>query len=180
MKWIMFLERDETGHYKQVEAMNDLYKKMFIVAYSKVHNKADALDIVQESWVKIIEKIDSLKEHDKFVQWAKVIVANTALNVIKRNQVLRVAPCDFDRLLSKDRLVDLEIEERFIRDVLVECVEQLDEQTRQIFIRKYYHNWGNKQIAEELDIPIGTVKSRIHRGTERLRAILSDELNPIH
>lgn len=180
MKWNMFLERDATGHYKQVEVMHDLYKKMFMVAYSKVHNKTDALDIVQESWVKIIEKIDSLKEHDKFVQWAQVIVANTALNLIKRNQVLKFSPCDLDRLLSKDQLIDLEIEERLIRDMLAECVEQLDEQTRQIFIRKFYHNWTNKQIAEELDIPIGTVKSRIHRGTERLRAMLSDELNLIH
>src|SRR5690606_16335399 len=58
----------------------ELYNEMFRVAYANVYNKSDAHDVVQEAWVRILQKRDTLRESTKLAAWAKTITRNLAIN----------------------------------------------------------------------------------------------------
>ncbi len=174
MKWTRFLDLERINRADEEELLNELYRQMFIVAYSKLNNKSDALDIVQESWLKILQKIDSLKDREKLFQWAKVIVSNTAANYMKKRHSIEFIPYQLEFAEPVWPGADLEIEERFLRRALVEGISQLDDETGQMIICKYYYGWKDKDIAEVMDFPVGTVKARIHRAKDRLRVFLSE------
>lgn len=172
MMWSRFVNEELKTEYEQDELTNELYKQMFIVAYSKVKNKSDALDIVQESWVKILKKIDTLKDRDKLFQWAKAIVSNTAINSLKKKNINHEVFVCNERLEETYGLDDEKIEDRIALNEIYEGMKKLDTETRKIFIYKFTHGWKDQQIADELQLPVGTVKARLHRGKERLRSIL--------
>lgn len=168
------LELKSGDEQDQQTLLNDLYKQMFAVAYAKTRNKQDALDIVQESWVKILQKIDSLKDREKLFQWAKAIVSNTANTHIKKNAALRASQTITEEVATIDIPIDAKIEERILVEAILECIEQLDDLTRRMFVYKYYYEWKDRQIAERLSLPEGTVKARLSRGKSRVRKIMED------
>src|SRR5690554_5191767 len=71
----------------QAELLTEIYEQMLIIAYAKMRNKADALDVVQESWTIILSKWEMLRDKDKLMPWAKKIVNNTANNTIRRKLI---------------------------------------------------------------------------------------------
>ncbi|MEF3303592.1 RNA polymerase sigma factor [Paenibacillus sp. GYB003] len=165
------LQTDPDSKETQDALLMDVYKQMFIVTYSIIRNKTEAMDAVQESWVKILRKLDTLRDRDKLIQWAKVIATNTAYNMIKR----KVAVSLGDAEESGMPLIAAEgVEERVMRNIIFDEIRKLDEKTQQILTYKYYYDMKDKDIAEKMDLPLGTVKARIHRGKEQLRALLSD------
>ncbi len=174
-RMLQWSDRRKNVHYglDQSELLEELYRQMFIVAYSKLKNKPDALDAVQESWVKILRKIDTLRDRDKLIQWAKVITANTSINIWKkkqqRNEVL-VQELEYD---AKSAAAGM-IEESLLAADVKQSLEELDKDTRLMFIYKFYFGWKDQQIADSLGYPVGTVKARIHRGKHRLRKMLHE------
>lgn len=166
------LVKNDSERKEELDALlMDVYKHMFIVTYSIMRNKSEAMDAVQESWVKILRKLDTLRDRDKLIQWAKVIATNTAYNMIKR----KVAVSLGDPEESGISLIAAEgVEERVMRNIIFEEIGKLDEKTRQILTYKFYYDLKDKEIAEKMDLPLGTVKARIHRGKEQLRALLND------
>jgi RNA polymerase sigma-70 factor (ECF subfamily) len=155
---------------EQDELLAEIYRHMFVVAYSIMRNKSEAMDAVQESWVKILMKLDTLRDPDKLIQWARAIVTNTAYNMIKRKSILTYAPDD----CSNSAAAGDGVEDQVIRRLLVEAVQKLDEKTKRIFMYKFFFDMKDKDIADRMDLPLGTVKARIHRGKEQLRALVGE------
>ncbi len=177
MKWTDKLEPILLKWENQEELMNELYKQMFVVAYSKMRNKSDALDVVQESWIKILQKIDTLKDRSKLFHWVKVITSNTANNMIKRKQLMKnVIPFPYDE--SRAGLYqapELELDDRFIRESIFDCIGRLDEKAQQMIKFKYFYGCSDEETAAMMKLPVGTVKAKIHRAKSRLRHILTTE-----
>lgn len=177
MVWARFLDDKLKGEYDEEQLLNTLYSEMFIVAYSKMNNKSDALDVVQESWVKILKKIDTLRDEDKLVQWAKRIVINTANNALRRKMLKQEV---YEEKLLQLQKVEDSMENRLLSGEIRDRINLLDAETRLMFVYKYYYGWKDRQIAEKMGYPLGTVKARLHRGKERLRnLLLSDELDEL-
>lgn len=174
MEWKRFMEVEKLSFQDEDELLNELYKHMFIVAYAKTRSKSDALDIVQESWIKILMKLDTLKDAEKLIQWAKVIVANTAINSVKRRSVSMVPLID-EQMRIGDLGADLHLEDKELKRAVYEGLSVLDEETRKIMICKFYFDWKDGQIAEVMEMPVGTVKAKIHRAKARLKIHLADE-----
>jgi RNA polymerase sigma-70 factor (ECF subfamily) len=155
------------------DLLNELYAEMLKVAYVKMRNRMDALDVVQESWLKILQNIDRLRDKEKLFQWAKTIVSNTAINILKKKSMSRP-----NWRVGEEAQVysaDIVMENEALKMTMSDAMEHLDELTKKIFILKYYHECKVRHIAEILQLPEGTVKARIHRGKERLRSILQHE-----
>lgn len=174
MSWKRFMQVEQIGGEDQDELFRTLYRHMFIVAYAKMKNRADALDVVQESWIKILRKLDSLTDPNKLVQWAKVIVANTAINTLKR-KTFSVVPLYDDHMYIGDLGSDLYVEDNLLKHAIYESLGLLDDDTRKMMIGKFYYDWKDRQIAEMIGMPVGTVKARIHRAKKQLRAHLEAE-----
>jgi RNA polymerase sigma-70 factor, ECF subfamily len=163
---------DKPHHDEQREAlMLELYKLMFTVAYRITRNQNDAMDIVQDSWVKILEKLDTLRDPDKLRCWVKVIVSNTAINRVKKESFRR----DPQRLAEASAsYITTGFEDIVLNKVIRDSLESLDALTRQMFVMKYDLGLKDKEIADMLDMPLGTVKARLFRGREKLRHMLTE------
>jgi RNA polymerase sigma-70 factor (ECF subfamily) len=174
MKWKNFMEVEQFSLDDQDEILDHLYKHMFMVAYAKMKNRSDALDVVQESWIKILNKLETLRDPKKLIQWSKVIVANTAMNALKKRSAHVVSL--YDEQMSIDDLdIGLYMEDKLLKQAIYESLSLLDEETRKMMICKFYYGWKDQQIAEIMEMPVGTVKARIHRAKVRLREQLIAE-----
>lgn len=141
-----------------------LYQEMIAVALAKVYNKSDAQDVVQEAWVRILTKRHSLRETDKLQAWAKAITANTASNANRRSR--RVLPSG-DREWS-DGLPAARDEADIILEIR-ELLGELDPKTRALLLYKFYYGYKDREIAAAWQVPVGTIKARIHRTKLRLK-----------
>lgn len=112
--------------------------------------------------------IKQLKDPHYFSTWISRILINTALDLIKKNN--RMIPySDVDGCRCDQ---SLRIEERLD---LVEAIERLEVKYKTVIILRFYNDLSIKQIAELLECPEGTVKTRLHRAIEQLKLDLKEE-----
>ncbi|MCC3377082.1 RNA polymerase sigma factor [Cohnella sp. REN36] len=147
------------------ELLTEMYRQMLRVARHRLHQKNDAVDIVQEAWVRILEKMDTLRESNKIIPWAKTIAANLASNANRARRAETVCEsCDE----YASGLYTMPEPEIFAE--LSDVLGRLDPQTRTLLLYKFYYGFKDNEIAAALDVPVGTVKARIHRGKARIKA----------
>ena len=136
-------------------ALTEGYEKYYRLAYSYVHNEADALDIVQEAAYKAILKSDSLKEPQYVETWVYRIVINEA--------------CSF--LRSRKESVDVEEIQAASEDIY----ENIDLK-RAIVVLRFFEDRQLEEIAKILDENLSTVKSRLYRVMKKLRLNLEGSM----
>jgi RNA polymerase sigma-70 factor, ECF subfamily len=150
--------------HTEEELLVELYRQMLRVVRYKLHNKNDAGDVVQEAWVRILEKHSSLRELDKLIPWAKTIASNLASNA-NRAKRLEAVYDGYVRYLSSQG----SIPEPELLTELSDLLGRLDPQTRTLLLYKFYYGFKDDEIAAAMDVPVGTVKARIHRSKARLK-----------
>lgn len=127
-------------------------------------------DIVQDCWKIIINKIDSLKDPNLFGSWAFRIVTRKSLDLVsKKKRELQKLRESF--VMASNDAIETDIEEpikKLRHAILTLSIEQ------QMVLRLFYiENYALKEIAEILEISIGTVKSRLFHAREKLKQILN-------
>lgn len=147
------------------DTLDELYRQMLRVARHKLYCKSDAIDIVQEAWVRILEKRDTLRESDKLIPWAKTIASNLASNAnrARRRNYTYDSGEDYEASAQATPNPEMLAE-------LSDLLGRLDPTTRTMLLYKFYYGFRDEEIASVFDLPVGTIKSRIHRGRERLKA----------
>ena len=142
-------------------------------AFWVTKNKELAKDIAQESWLAIIDKIHTLKNTNSFRSWALRIVYTKAIDAIKQANKAN------NRLKSIVSNQDEEVEEdpkTKIKKALRHAINKLPKQKQDIIRLFYVEEYSITEISSFLNIPIGTVKSRLFKAREKLKSILK-ELN---
>lgn len=140
-----------------------LYKKDFyILASTILKNSADAEDAVSNAILKGFENLDQLKDSRKFKQWMLMITKNEALKLKKKR---------FD--LPGDEMMETLIKPTQDHyDELWDVIQKMKEEYRLAIVLFYYGNLSIRDIADILNLPAGTVKSRLSRGKEQLKQAL--------
>lgn len=134
--------------------------KMYGIAFQIVRNEADAWDAVSEGVLRAYESRNKLRRKEKFSSWIFQIVKNEAINI------LRVRKKDED---IWERMVQtLPGEDRQKKELNI-VVEELPDDCREEIVLFYYNGLTLQEIADLNHIPLGTVKSRLHRGKTILR-----------
>ena len=147
---------------------------MFRFAKSIVGNQADGEDAMQESILKAYEKIDTLRSRRKFKAWIFQILANECYQILRNRQRQELTdPFEFSKQDSEyDHLTaDTNIE----NGEILSYISKIPKQYQEVLILYYYDEFSTKEIAKILDIPQGTVKSRLARGRKQLRDLLEME-----
>jgi RNA polymerase sigma-70 factor (ECF subfamily) len=152
------------------ELLLELYRQMLRVVRQKLRNKGDAGDVVQEAWVRILEKRESLREADKLIPWAKTIASNLASNANRARRMDSVE--DIDDIPMKGQ-AEFTPPELFA--VLSDLLGRLDPKTRTLLLYKFYYGFTDDEIAASFGLPVGTVKARIHRSKARLKAQIKED-----
>lgn len=137
---------------------NDLY----ILALAMLENEADAEDAVSNAIVKAYENMEQVRAFHKFKQWMLIITKNEALKIMKKRLYL-----------PGDEVVEaLAKPVRAHYDELWDIIQDMKEEYRLAVVLFYYDGLSLRDISDVLDIPVGTVKSRLNRGRMELRAAL--------
>lgn len=158
------------------QAFDRLYDQTIQVIYRTVHflvgNSSDAEDIVQETYVEMYRNLSKFKEGRAFQPWL-IGIAIRQVNAYRRKKWMRF------RLFQKASGQGTEIEADFAPDVvdrlanreLVAMLEQLPYKLKQVVILRYLNEYSQEEVAAILEIPVGTVKSRLHAALSKLRGL---------
>ena len=166
-----------------MEYMGSLYS----AALRMTRNPADAEDLVQETYLKAYRAFGSFKEGTNLKAWLYRILTNTFINSYRARK-RRPEQTELDDVedlylyrrlggleaVSAGRSAEEEVLEHFTESEVKEAVEALPEQFRMAVLLADVEGFSYKEIAEILDIPIGTVMSRLHRGRKALQKTLHD------
>ena len=154
-----------------IEAHSD---SLYRYAYRLSGSAADADDLTQETFAKALVRVSQLREPDKAKGWLFRILRNVYLHRVrdeKRHQT--VALDSVGELPATDSEEPPAIDPRVLQDAL----NELDETFRTPLILFYFEEFSYKDIAEQMDLPIGTVMSRLARAKGYLKTRLAPHVD---
>lgn len=147
---------------KFCECVKKYRDSLFIMALAILKNEADAEDAVSNAILKAYENRNQLKIFHKFKPWMLTVTKNEALKIKKKRLIL-----------PGDETVEAMLEPvQAHYDELWDVLQQMKEEYRLVVVLFYYEELSLGDISNVLDIPIGTVKSRLNRGKAELRNAL--------
>jgi RNA polymerase sigma-70 factor (ECF subfamily) len=177
---IALVERAKNGDVNAYEALVQHYQELaFRVAYQVTGNAADAEDAAQEAFVNAYYGLGRFRSGASFKPWLCRIVANEARNrrtSAQRRTVLAeralVAQSSGDSAQSPEDAA----EANEFRSSVVASLQRLKEDDRLILAYRLFFDLSEAEMADALDVPKGTVKSRLSRALGRLRAALPADI----
>jgi RNA polymerase sigma-70 factor (ECF subfamily) len=165
------------------DSLEELFKRYRLVAFRVAHrllgNEADALDAVQEAFVKALVHLPTFQGRSSFKTWMLRVVSNAALDLGRqrgRRETLSMDSLGVKYREECEPLVHVEpardLERQDLRRKLHEALSQLPAAQRQTFVLHAEAELSYREVAEALDISIGTVMSRLYYARQRLRVLL--------
>jgi len=146
---------------------------VYNLAYRMTDNPADAEDLTQEIFISLMEKIGSFKGNSKFSTWLYRLTTNQCLDWLRKRKPANRQIDDMDLKSNDDILASIEVKEQ-LKDV-DEALSHLPEDFKIVVILRDIEGFSYDEIAGQLGISIGTVKSRISRGRANLMKLLTLE-----
>ena len=139
---------------------------LYHISKSILKNDSDCGDAVQETLLKAYEKLPMLKEEKFFRTWITRILINECKGILRRRK--KVVP--YEDYMDNERTFE---ENRYHH--LYMAIMELPEDLRILVTLYYIEGFSQKEISEILEIPEGTIKSRLSRARDFLKVQLSDE-----
>ena len=157
------------GHDKKAfETLVRLWQKpMWGYARRMTNSPETAWDVVQETWVTIISRLDTLKDFRSFQKWAYRILNNKCVDIIRNTN----RQSEVNKKYFKKAMMNKSGKSEQIENVK-NSIEELDHERRAVLLLRFYEKMSIRRIAEVLKVPEGTVKSRLHRALKELRILL--------
>ncbi len=137
---------------------------LFRVAKGILRNDTDAEDAVSETTCKAFANLDKLRNFESFKPWVMKILVNEAYTIANKRK--RIEPLD-------DISVEADHSKAIQSNELWDAVQLLRVEFRTVTILFYYEDISAKGISEIMNLPLGTVHSRLNRSREKLRSILT-------
>ena len=165
----------------------DHMSSLYTAAMRMTRNPADAEDLVQETYLKAYRAFNSFQEGTNLKAWLYKILTNTFINSYRAKK-RRPDETDLDDVedlylyrrlggleaAAAGRSAEEEVLDHFTDDDVKAALEALPEQFRMAVLLADVEGFSYKEIADILDVPIGTVMSRLHRGRKALQKALLD------
>ncbi|MGE8034906.1 RNA polymerase sigma factor SigW [Lysinibacillus sp. KCTC 33748] len=157
--------------------------KLYQVCYRMLGNKQESEDITQEAFVRAYMNLHTFDQKRKFSTWLYRIATNLCIDRIRKKkpdyyldaEVAGTEGLDmYSQIAAGDQLPEEQIEQMELQDRIQYEIGRLPDKYRSVIVLKYIEELSLQEISEILDMPLGTVKTRIHRGREALRKQLNN------
>ncbi len=154
-------------------------QKVYLLAYSLLRNTEDATDVVQETFIRLFQKLDTYEPGKNFQGWLLQIAKNLSIDYYRKNYGRR------RELESGRRLEDIDPAAPAgdsspggfdLRQAFSRALARLGERQRLVFVMKHYNGLDYREIGQVLDISTGTVKSLHYKAVRNLRTFLGPQL----
>jgi len=151
-------------------------RKVYQMAYAFFRNHEDAMDIVQETFLRFYQKIDKFQTDRNFQNWLLQIARNLCIDAYRKHHkkgTEQGAPLHVDDLHLADDSSHHFGKNSDLKAIFSRCLEQLTEKQRAIFVMKHVNQLKYIEIAQILNVAVGTVKSLNHKAIRNMRALMS-------
>jgi RNA polymerase sigma-70 factor (ECF subfamily) len=176
--------QSKKGKMKAFRKLVEKYKKpAFFIALGLVGNRDDAYDLSQEAFIRVYNNLPRYNPKHKFFSWFYAILTNLCKNHLRNSEVRRnyIKNCmdseDTKRVGRKNHNPDVLVEKNEMHLRLWKEIDSLPFEFREIIVLKHFREFSYKEISEMLDIPLGTVMSRLYHARRKLKEKLGDLLN---
>ncbi|MEY3167233.1 MAG: hypothetical protein RLZZ343_1036 [Actinomycetota bacterium] len=160
------------------QLLRDNYSMMRAVCWRILSNESDADDATQNAMMAIVKNFSSFDERSAFSTWAYRIATNAALDELRRRRRRPLTLLGHDNGEAMD-IADQRSEDQFshidAHDELSSALALIPEEYRVALVLRDVADLDYEEISHILDVPIGTVRSRIARGRGRLAEILGNQ-----
>ena len=179
---LALVRRAKKGDYRAFDLLVLKYQSRIVsIAFKFVKEIQLAEDISQEAFIKAYRSIDSFREESAFYTWLYRITANTAKNYLvskgrrKESSISEMSISeneDFFELPTNDSPEQI-LMAQSLKDTIYDALSGLPEDTRTALSLREFEGLNYEEIAEIMNCPVGTVRSRIFRGREALDDLIS-------
>jgi len=175
-----------SGDQKAFALLLKKYKgAIYGLIYKMVQDKRETEDLVQETFIKAFSALKSFNAEYAFSTWLFKIASNNCIDFLRKKRLMTMSidkPTE-----SKDGTVVKEFPDPIInpemqliedekKTIIDKAIENLPKKYRMAILMRHKEEKSYEEIAEILDIPLGTVKARIFRAREKLKKYLKDQL----
>jgi RNA polymerase sigma-70 factor (ECF subfamily) len=157
-------------------------RRAYAVALGLVGSPDDALDLSQEAFVRAYRAREKLDPERPFYAWIHTILRRLCFNFnrdrrTRREKIASAGPWLAEEAAARGRADDPDrvLERKELRRKLTAAIEDLPGREREVLVLKEFEGLRYREIAELLDIPIGTVTSRLYSARQRLARALEEE-----
>ena len=169
------------------QARNDLAQQIrdpaYYFALQLLGNREDAMDVTQDSLMRFLGSLERFEEGRPVLPWVRRIVRNSVIDLQRRKSVRRADSLDSDGYEGESlEIVDVgsDASDRAVnherRKIVWNSLSDLPESQREIVVLREYQDLSYQEIASLLEVPIGTVMSRLHRARIELRSKVLNRL----
>lgn len=163
-------KKDNTNKKQIEQIILENYNRYYRLAYSYVHNEADAGDIVQNGAYKALRSSQTLKNPEYAATWVYRIMLNECFRYKSRPQFL-----SYESIREENENAVGHTEDSYANIDLQRALDALPDRDKAIVVLKYFEDKTLEEIADILEENVNTVKSRLYRSMKKLRGALSDE-----
>lgn len=166
------------------DAYHDLMHRyegyIYSLCLSFAGNREDALDLTQETFIKVFQSLDSYQLNRPFKPWLRQVAVNNCVNFLNR----RTTPLFLDQPLADNKFTlgdtlasgddpAREIEWQETGRFLQEAIKKLPQEYRLLLFLRHQEGMSYQEIANETGVPLGTIKTHLFRARGALRKELS-------
>ena len=182
---LSLVRRAKKGDYRAFDLLVLKYQSRVIAtAFKYVKERQLAEDIAQEAFIKSYKSIGSFREESSFYTWVYRITVNTAKNYLvssKRRDEVVISDLSQDDSFYPEKL-DVDSPQEVLkaselRNIIFETLSSLGEETRTALSLREFDGLSYEQIAEIVQCPVGTVRSRIFRGREIIEEVVGKHMD---
>lgn len=182
------IRKAQQGDHNAMTTLIKRYNKaLYYVILKIVRNVDDAEDITVETFIKVFQNLDKFRFDHPFSSWLFRIGTNHCIDFIRKKR--RVETVSFNQLVQNndEQSIDKQnntefidesqnIEENSIKteqiEILRELINKLPPNYRKVLTLRYFEDMDYQQIADELGLPMGTVKAQLYRAKELLNELV--------
>ena len=157
--------------------------RVYSVAYRYTANREDALDVTQETLLRVYQKIHTWKPTGHFGAWVMRVATNTAIDHTRRTSRKK------QWVVSSDAGVDVDpveirtpadsVRQHEISDAVYHAMNSLSVAQRKVFVLRHYEHMPLDDIAKVLDCSVGSIKVHLYRALRKLREELADTVKEL-
>jgi RNA polymerase sigma-70 factor (ECF subfamily) len=162
-------------------ALDELFRRhrpaAYRVAYRRLGQEADALDAVQEGFIKAFRNLDALRRGRSFKSWLLRIIMNVAIDLRRQRERRRVGDLRARPAGEETAKAARGLEDAELRGQLNEALASLSEAHRKTFVLHADAELAYREVAEVMGVPVGTVMSRLFHARRKLQTLLAAKLS---
>jgi RNA polymerase sigma-70 factor (ECF subfamily) len=173
------IHRMKGGDIGGLEVLVRRYQvKAVRAAFFITHDRALSEDIVQDTFIRLFQRIRHFDDARPFEPYLMRSVLNAALNAIRQDHKaisLDGDPVQLEILLERAASVEAQVESHQLATELMQSLARLTPRMRAVIVQRYYLDLSEQEMAHALDAAPGTIKWLLHEARARLRELLGSE-----